>query len=72
MSTNRKRYKFFQFWLLSDCLMYGELTPLGYYSLNRLLPLGQCQVSDLSAEDEDFEQEFVVRSPQKSFKLRLR
>ncbi len=70
--SHRKRYKDFQFWLFSDCLLYGEMTPLGMYMLNRWLPLNQCHVNELLSGDPDFESGLIVRSPQKSFKLRTR
>ncbi|RYG64547.1 hypothetical protein EON64_13770, partial [archaeon] len=69
---HRKRYKEFQFWLLSDVLLYGERLPLGTFALNRQIPLNKCKASPLSPDDVDFAVSFILQSPAKSFKVKTK
>jgi hypothetical protein len=68
----RRRYKEFQFWLLSDQLLYGEMTPLGLFTLNRQILLARCKVSVLEEGDTDAKTAFIIESPAKSFKIKAK
>lgn len=52
--------------------MYGEMTPIGMYTLNRQIPLCRCKVTELDPFDPDFKIAFILESPAKSFKIKAR
>lgn len=62
----RRGLKEFQFWLMSDQLLYGQPTPLGLYILNRQIPLSKCYVSACESMHQGG-YSFIVESPAKSF-----
>jgi hypothetical protein len=68
----RRRYKEFQFWLFSDELLYGEMTPIGLYTLNRQIPLNKCKIKLLLENDPDVKTAFILESPAKSFQIKAK
>jgi hypothetical protein len=68
----RRKDKGFQFWLFNDQLLYGEMTPIGYYTLNHQIPLSRCQISHLDINDVDYKTSFIIHSPVKSFKVKTK
>ncbi len=65
--------KEFNFWLLSDKLLYGQAVPLArdIFILNREISLSRCFVKLFEAVDDN-KLSFMLESPAKSFIVRTK
>lgn len=71
---HRRGLKEFQFWLLTDRLLYGEPSPVAVnqFTLNRDIALSTCCVRSIETAVYSQDFLFVVESPAKSFIVKTR
>ena len=64
----RRGIKDFNFWVFSDCILYGEqqIPGVGYYNSSRVIQLTRCRVSP-ARNIANSENAFIIESAEKSF-----